>query len=60
MSNIDLGECLNCTLPEHVCCGMPSKCRERYEKYKVEMEKAKLKWSQPRKRRGRQRNENCV
>lgn len=48
--------CLNCNLPEHCCCGMPSKCRENYEKYKIEMEKAKAKWSQSKKIAGRKRN----
>ncbi len=39
--------CLGCNLPVHVCCGIPSQCKERYERYKVEMEKAKLKWDKP-------------
>ncbi|MDE7329679.1 MAG: hypothetical protein K2N30_01085 [Clostridia bacterium] len=26
-------ECLNCTLPAHVCCGIPKQCKAKYAKY---------------------------
>lgn len=26
-------DCLNCTLPTHVCCGITRQCKAKYEKY---------------------------
>lgn len=51
-------DCLDCNLPAHVCCGQPSLCKKRYAKYLNDKAAAERKWSQPRKRRGRAKNEN--
>lgn len=44
-------ECLNCTLPTHVCCGIPRQCKERYEKYLEKKAEAERKQNMPRTRR---------
>lgn len=36
-------ECLSCTLPMHVCCGIPRECKARYEKYLERQKAAELK-----------------
>lgn len=50
MTEIDLDECLNCTLPMHVCCGIPKQCRARYAKYLEKKAEAERKKNQPRTR----------
>ena len=44
-------ECLNCTLPMHVCCGIPRECKARYEKYLERQKAAELKRATQRRRK---------
>lgn len=46
-------DCLNCTLPTHVCCGIPKQCRAKYAKYLEKKAEAERKQKMPRTRRGR-------
>lgn len=46
-------DCLNCTLPTHVCCGIPRQCREKYAKYLEKKAEAERKQKMPRTRRSR-------
>lgn len=46
-------ECLNCTLPESVCCGAPTRCKIKYEKQLAKIEAAEIKKNTPRTRGGR-------
>ena len=59
MTQIDFAECLNCTLPVDVCCGIPLRCKARYERYLKKKEEAERKKNIPRKRR-RKRSENYI
>lgn len=44
-------DCLNCTFPTHVCCGVPKQCRARYEKYLEKKAKDERKRKVPKLRR---------
>ncbi|MDE7083540.1 MAG: hypothetical protein K2O89_07580 [Clostridia bacterium] len=44
-------ECLDCTLPMHVCCGIPRQCKTRYEKYLEKKAEAELKQDTRRRRK---------
>ena len=46
-------DCLNCTLPTHVCCGIPRQCRAKYAKYLEKKAEEEQKRKTPRTRRVR-------
>lgn len=44
-------DCLDCTLPTHVCCGIPRECKARYEKYLAKKAEADSKQGTRRRRK---------
>ncbi len=50
-------DCLDCTLPASVCCGIPRQCKARYEKQLAQKAAAA---AEPSTRRRRRQNENRV